>query len=98
MRYAEIDCGLTLDEMEAATHETIERNLPVLNGMDIQIMHDVTRGGLSFYEGIIKEGTRPIVSINVIPLVRHIGNQVEAYESGSHFVITPQQSVPCPVY
>ena len=94
MRYAEIDCGLTLDEMEAATHETIERNLPVLNGMDIQIMHDVTRGGLSFYEGIIKEGTRPIVSINVIPLVRHIGNQVEAYESGSHFVITPQQSVP----
>ena len=25
MRYAEIDCGLTIDQMKAATHETIER-------------------------------------------------------------------------
>ena len=94
MRYAEIDCGLTIDEMEAATHETIERNRPALDGFDIQIMHDVTRGGMSVYESIVTEGTRPIVSINVLPLILHTGGQAEAYETGSHFVVTPQQSVP----
>ncbi len=94
IRYAEIDCSLTIDEMEAATYETIERNLPALDGLDFQIMHDVTRGGLPLYDSLIKEGAAPIVSINVIPLIRHIGNQADKYETGSHFVITPQQSVP----
>ena len=47
MRYAEIDCRLTIDQMEEATNQTIETNLPALDGLDFQIMHDVTRGGLS---------------------------------------------------
>lgn len=94
MRYAEIDCGLTIEEMEAATCETIERNLPALGGLDVQIMHDVTRGALPVYEGLAKEGLAPIVSINVIPLIRHTGSLAEKYEKGAHMVITPQQSVP----
>ena len=94
MAYVEIDCGLSMDQMEAATLETVERNLPALEGLDIQIMHDVTRGGLGLYDTIIKEGTAPIVSINVLPLVRHTGGGAAKYEEGSHFVITPQQSVP----
>ena len=59
IRYAEIDCGLTIDEMEAATYETIERNLPALDGLDFQIMHDVTRGGLPLYDSLINEGALP---------------------------------------
>jgi branched-chain amino acid aminotransferase len=94
MDYVQIDCGLTIDQMEAATHATIKRNLPALEGFDIQIMHDVTRGGLGLYDTLIKEGTAPIVSINVLPLVRHIGGGADKYEEGSHFIITPQQSVP----
>ena len=94
MRYAEIDCGLTPDEMEAATLETIARNLPALEGLDFQVMHDVSRGGLALYDTIIREGTAPIVSINVFPLVRHVGHAAEKYEKGAHFVIPPQQSVP----
>ena len=94
IKYAEIDCGLTLHDMEVAIHETVQRNLPALDGLDFQIMHDVTRGGLAIYDAIINEGTDPIVSINVLPLVRHTGNLAEKYETGSHFVITPQQSVP----
>jgi branched-chain amino acid aminotransferase len=94
MRYAEIDCGLTIDQMEAATHETIERNLPALGSFDFQIMHDVTRGALPVYDGIVKEGRSPIVSINVFPLVRHTGGMADKYEAGVHFVVTPQQSVP----
>ena len=94
MRYAEIDCGLTIEQMEAATCETIERNLPALGGLDVQIMHDVTRGALPLYADIAREGLAPIVSINVIPLVRHTGYLAEKYEKGAHMVITPQQSVP----
>ena len=94
MRYAEIDCGLSIDQMESATHETIERNMPALDGLDVQIMHDVTRGALPLYDGIVKEGTAPIISINVIPLVRHTGSMAEKYAAGAHLVITPQQSVP----
>ncbi len=94
LRYVEIDCGLTIDQMEAATLETIECNLPVLDGFDFQIMHDVTRGGMALYESIVTEGTAPIVSINVFPLVRHIGSMAAKYDAGVHFVVTPQQSVP----
>ncbi len=94
MKYAQIDCGLDIDQMEAATYETIERNLPAIGDLDFQIMHDVTRGALPMYDTLVKEGSAPIVSINVFPLVRHIGGMAEMYESGTHFVVTPQQSVP----
>src|ERR1700682_3501004 len=44
LRLLEIDCGLTLAEMERATLETLERNLPTeAADMDWQIMHDVSR-------------------------------------------------------
>jgi branched-chain amino acid aminotransferase len=92
--YAMIDCGLGIDEMETATHETIERNLPALEGYDFLIMHDVTRGTVDLYDGITKEGTAPIVCIAVFPLVRQNGGRAEVYEKGTHWVITPQQSVP----
>ncbi|MFH1570553.1 MAG: aminotransferase class IV [Gemmatimonadota bacterium] len=94
LRYVRIDCGLTLEAMEAATLETVARNLPALEGFDFQIMHDVTRGALPLYDTLVKEGTAPIVSINVFPLVRHIGGMAARYDEGAHFVLTPQQSVP----
>jgi branched-chain amino acid aminotransferase len=94
MRYAEIDCDLALDEMEAATHETVARNLPAMEGSDFQILHDVTRGARPFYEGILKEGLGPVVCISVFPLIPRTGRQARAYEEGVHAVITPQQSVP----
>ena len=94
MRYAEIDCRLTIDQMEDATEQTIQANLPALDGLDFYIMHDVTRGGVLPYHNIIKDGASPIVSINVFPLIRHIGDPASQYRTGSHFVVTPQQSVP----
>ena len=94
LRYAEIDCGLSIEQMEEATHQTVAHNLPALDGLDFQIMHDVTRGALPLYDTLVREGTRPIVTINVFPLVRHIGGMATKYEEGAHFVVTPQQSVP----
>ena len=94
MKYAQIDCGLDIDQMEAATHETIERNLPAVGALDFQIMHDVTRGALPLYNTLVKEGTAPIVTINVFPLVRHIGGAADTYSQGAHFVVPAQQYVP----
>ena len=92
--YAGIDLEMTIDEMEEATHATIERNREALGDYDFQIMHDVTRGALGLYAELVREGESPIVTINVIPLVRHIGGLAGKFESGTHFIIPPQQSVP----
>ena len=94
LKYARIDCGLSLAQMEAATHETLERNRAALDGVDCQIMHDVTRGALPLYDTLVPEGTAPVVTINVFPLFRHVGGMADKYETGVHFVLTPQQSVP----
>ena len=43
LRLLEIDCGLTIDEMERATLATLERNIPTVSAdVDWQIMHDVS--------------------------------------------------------
>ena len=94
LRYAEIDCGLTIDEMEAATHETIERNLPVLEGLDYRILHNVTRGVVPPYQSEVKEGSQPTVLIDVMSLVRHLALLLPEYENGVHFVIPVQKSIP----
>ena len=94
LRYARIDCGLDRHRMLAATHETIERNLPALGDLDFQIMHNVTRGGMDLYAELVREGASPVVTINVFPLVRHVGRSAAVYDRGAHFVTTRQQSVP----
>ena len=94
LRYAGIDCGMDQAQMLAATHETIERNLPAVGDLDFQIMHNVTRGGMDLYAELVKEGTSSVVTINVFPLVRHIGRSAAVYDNGAHFVTPRQQSVP----
>ncbi|MAE60268.1 MAG: branched-chain amino acid aminotransferase [Planctomycetaceae bacterium] len=94
LAYGQIDCGLTIDQMEAATLATLEKNIPALDGADCQIMHDVTRGAIPSYDGIVKEGLSPVVSINVWPLIRHTGGMASKYHEGAHFVYTQQRSVP----
>ena len=44
LRLLEIDCGLTIDEMERITLETLERNRPTEpSDMEWWIMHNVSR-------------------------------------------------------
>ena len=95
LRLLEIDCGLTPDEMEAATLELIERNRPCFApGIDFQIMHDVSRGALPVYACALPEGARPTVSINLWPLTTHLAPLADCYETGVHAVIPSQRSVP----
>ena len=65
LRLLEINSGLTLEEMEKLTVQTLERNLSTEPAqMDWQIMHDVSRGPLPLYQSAFPKGVRPTVSIN----------------------------------
>lgn len=95
LRTLEIDCGLTEDEMEAATLETVERNRPSFEeGLDFQIVHNVSRGPLGFYGSVFEGGAKPTVTINCWPLTRHLAAFADAYVEGVHAVIPAQRSVP----
>jgi branched-chain amino acid aminotransferase len=95
LRLMEIDCGLSLTEMERITLETLERNLPSEPpDMDWQIMHDVSRGPLELYGSVFPEGIRPTVSINCWPLITHMGRFAATYDTGVHIVIPAQQTLP----
>ena len=94
LKYFEIDCGLTMDEMEQVTMETLQRNLPVLEGADVQIMHDISRGPLPAYKSVFEGETQPTISINCWPLWWHLAGNGPLYRSGVNSIITPQRSVP----
>ena len=95
LRTLEIDCGLTPDGMEAATLETIKRNRPCFaDGIDFQIVHNVSRGPLGFYQSVFTGGVKPTITINCWPLTWHLAAFVDAYVRGVHAVIPAQRSVP----
>ncbi|MSR60624.1 MAG: branched-chain amino acid aminotransferase [Planctomycetaceae bacterium] len=95
LRLLEIDCGLSIAEMERITLETLERNLPTESAdMDWQVMHDVSRGPLDVYRTAFPDGLRPTVSINCWPLITHMGGFASKYASGVHLVIPAQQALP----
>jgi branched-chain amino acid aminotransferase len=95
LKLIEIDCGLSAQEMERITLETLERNLPTEPpDMDWQIMHDVSRGPLELYGTVFLGGIRPTVSINCWPLVTHMGKFAPNYDTGVHVVVPAQQSIP----
>ncbi len=95
MRLAEIDCGLTIDEMEAATYETIAANHGQFSdGFDFQITHNVSPGPLSIYSSIFPEGLRPTIVINCFTLVGRMVKLGPQYRTGVHGVIPSQRAVP----
>ena len=67
LKYLGIDCGLTLEGMERATLQTLELNLPALDGADAQIMHNVSRGTLPMYKSVFGGTLRPTVTISCWP-------------------------------
>lgn len=96
LKVLRIDCGMSLEKMEAATHETLQRNLPSLpEDMDVQIMHDVSRGILGVYRRVVPmQNDEPTVAISVYPLDLHQGGIARLYDTGVKAVIPPQRSIP----
>lgn len=95
LRLLEIDCGLTIDEMERATLQTLEKNISTESAdVDWQIMHDVSRGLLPLYGTAFSGEICPTVSINCWPLITHMGVFAAKYESGVDVMIPAQQTLP----
>ena len=93
LRLMEIDCGMTIDEMEELSEEILEKNKPTeADDVDWQIMHDVSRGVLGLYTTVVPAG--PTVSINCWPLITHMGSFAPTYDSGVNIVIPAQQTLP----
>ncbi|MEO2048271.1 MAG: aminotransferase class IV [Pirellulales bacterium] len=95
LRIMEIDCGLTIDEMEQTTLETLDKNRPTeADDMDWWIMHDVSRGPLEIYKTAFPEGISPTISINCWPLITHMGGFAPTYETGVSIAIPSQRTIP----
>lgn len=95
LRTLEIDCGLSVDEMAAATLETIARNRPAFpDGLDFQIVHNVSRGPLGVYQSAFPQGLHATVTINCWPLTWHLAALAAAYDTGVHAVVPQQRAIP----
>ena len=85
LRCAQIDSGMTPEELEAATFETIERNLHHFGPTDdFWINHYISNG---------TEG-RPSILIYVRSLAGVLAERAHFYDEGIDAVIPTQQSVP----
>jgi len=94
LRYYEIDCRMTMDEMEDATFKTLAINLEALDGAEAQIMHNVSRGPLGIYKSVFDGNLQPTVTINCWPYWWHLAPYAPMYRNGVHAVIPGQHSVP----
>lgn len=94
LKYLGIDCGMTLDDLERATLQTLEINLPVLKDADVQIMHNISRGPLPIYKTVFGGTIGPTISINCWPLWWHLAAYSALYRSGINAVVPSQRSVP----
>jgi branched-chain amino acid aminotransferase len=90
-----IPLKMSIDEMEDACYQTIERNKPAFNDDDEhRLLIDVTRGLLSIYHGIDSARTEPNVIISDFPLRWTIQGCSKLYETGVNMVIPSQRVIP----
>jgi branched-chain amino acid aminotransferase len=96
LRFLEIDCGLTLDDLEQVTLQTLAFNrLTEADDVDWHIRHDVSRGPAEMYLPVFSETQqRPTVLISCWPLVRHMGRFAKNYANGVEVVVSAQKSIP----
>ena len=94
LRHLDIDCGMTIDELEQATLETLRLNLPALDGADAQIMHNISRGPLGIYASAFDQPLRPTITINCWPYWWHLAAYGPLYREGVNAVVPGQHSVP----
>jgi len=95
LEFLQIDSGLTLDELERLTLETLARNLPTESDeVDWHIRHDISRGPAELFSTVFPEGLRPTVIISCWPLVKAMGRFAPNYERGVPVILSAQKSIP----
>ena len=90
-----IPTEITIDEMEEAVYETIEKNESVFSADDEhRIMIDVSRGLLGIYRGIDELHKGPNVIIADFPLRWTVEGMGKLFDAGINAVITSQRAIP----
>ncbi|HVW02398.1 MAG TPA: aminotransferase class IV [Planctomycetaceae bacterium] len=94
LQFLKIDCGLSLDDLERLTRETLARNLPTeADDVDWHVRHDISRGPVELYGCTFPE-VRPTVLISCWPLIKHMGRFAPLYDTGVDLVVSPQHALP----
>ena len=90
-----IPLSMTIDEMEKAVYETIEKNEPAFSDNDEhRIMIDVSRGLLGIYQGIEGAHKGSNVIIADFPLKWTVIGMSKLFDIGINAVITSQRAIP----
>jgi branched-chain amino acid aminotransferase len=91
-----IDLGMSLDELERLTIETLAHNLPTeASDVDWNIIQNVSRGpARDFLSAFAAEERRSTVTISCFPLKHKLAALASAYETGVELVIPEQQAIP----
>jgi branched-chain amino acid aminotransferase len=90
------DPGLTLEELEQLTQETLALNLPLEPPeIDWNIIHNVSRGpAAAFVEAFDEAELTPSVVISCFPLTRKLAAVAPCYLEGLDLVVPPQPAIP----
>ena len=96
IKYLRIPVQMTIEEMEGAVYETIEKNEHLFGDDDEhRIMIDVTRGLLSLYDGNISGiPGGPNIIIADFPLRWTVQNMAHLYDTGINAVVPSQRAIP----
>jgi branched-chain amino acid aminotransferase len=94
-RYVHIYMPITIDEMEKAAYETIERNGPAFeDGDEHRLMINVSRGLLSIYRDVVggHKGTNVIIAD--FPLRWTVVGMGRLFDEGIDAVVPSQRAIP----
>ncbi len=96
LKFVDIDCRLTIEEMEHATLETVAANLPAFpDGDDFIIWHNISRGAAGpFFADAFPRGIRPTIFISCFPVAPYLATIAEGYRTGVHAIVPRQRSIP----
>lgn len=95
IRYAQIPLKMSIEEMETACLQTIEKNEPYFDKNDEhRLMINVTRGPLSLYAEVFGNKMEPMVIIADFPLKWTIAGMVPYVKEGINAVIPSQRAIP----
>ena len=90
-----IPIGLTIDEMEQACYETIEKNDPAFKAHDEhRLMINVSRGPLGIYAPVFDNKIEATVVIADFPLKWTVAYMANLFDEGINAVITSQRAIP----
>jgi branched-chain amino acid aminotransferase len=90
-----IPMNMTIDELEKACYETIERNDKVFESHDEhRLMINVSRGPLGLYAPVFDGKLEPTVVIADFPLKWTVASMGQLFEKGINAVIPSQRAIP----